>query len=292
MLAPLISVIAPILVCVALGYVWGRKGWSFDNAQITALVMYIGTPCLLVRTFDQTRPDPEAFGEIALATILVTLLVAFGAAVILKLARLDLRDYLPGLIFPNTGNLGLPFILFAFGDAGLALAIVYFTVNVIGHFTLGMTVARGSLAWRELLRLPVIYAVGVGLALIIWDLQLPKWISNTVDLLGGMTIPLMLLTLGVSLSNLPLQGVKRGLSLSALRLGGGLTAALLVSHLLGLAELERNVLVLQSSMPVAVYSYLFAERFGRSAEDVAGMVVFSTVMSFAFLPALLWALTR
>lgn len=290
MLLQLFSVIAPILVCVALGFVWGRKDWPFDNSQITALVMYIGTPCLLVRTFDQTRPDPEAFGEMAFATILVMLLVAVLAAVLLKLCRLDLRDFLPALIFPNTGNLGLPFILFAFGEAGLALAIVYFTVNVIGHFTLGMTVARGAIAWRELLRLPVIYAVAVGLILVIWNLQLPIWVSNTVDLLGGMTIPLMLLTLGVSLSRLPLQGVRRGLALSALRLGGGLAVALLVSYVLGLEGLERNVLILQSSMPVAVYSYLFAERFGRSAADVAGMVVFSTVMSFVFLPALLWAL--
>jgi predicted permease len=95
------------------------------------------------------------------------------------------------------GNMGLPICLFAFGEEGLALAIVLFTVNVIGHFTFGMGIARGRADLRGLARLPLVYAVVLGLLLVFADLRLPLWIGNTLNLLGGLTIPLMLLALGV-----------------------------------------------------------------------------------------------
>lgn len=290
MFAELFPVLAPVVICAGIGFLWARGGEPFDVGQITRISVNLGTPCLIIWTFEQTRPEPELFLEIAAAiTFAFVCFAALGFAV-LKLLRLELRNYLPALVFPNTGNMGLPLCFFAFGEAGLAFAIVIFTVSAIGNFTFGASLARGSARLSDLARMPVLYAVPVGLALIVWDLHLPEWIANTVQLLGGLTIPLMLLALGVSLSRLGMASFARSCGLSIVRLAGGFAIGLLAAELFGLEGVARGVLILQCSMPTAVFNYLFAERYGRAPSEVAGMVLTSTLFSFATLPLLLWYL--
>lgn len=286
MLAELLAVMAPVLITVALGFAWMRSGRPFDNGLVGSLVMYVGTPCLLLRTFDQVRFSSEAFGEMALATLLSIGGMALVGVLALRVAGLSLRDYLPSLMFPNTANMGLPVALFTYGSDGLALAIVVFAISVVGHYTLGMAISLGQPNLRAVARLPLIYAVAAGVAMILADLHLPAWLGNTVNLLGGLTIPLMLLALGVSLAKLRISGLGPSALVAAIRLGGGFAVALGVATLLGLEGPARGVLLLQGSMPVAVVSYLFAERFGRAAAEVAGTVMISTVASFVTLPLL------
>src|SRR5690606_27000411 len=157
----------------------------------------------------------------------------------------------------------------------------------VGHFSIGMLLSGAERSVKGLLLNPIMISLALVLPVLLLDLQLPRWVANTVDLLGGMTIPLMLVTLGVSLASIRVQHVGSGLLLCLLRILCGAGLAWTVGWLLGLSPLVQAVLVLQSAMPVAVFNYLFAVRAGRSPEQVASLVLCSTLLAFVLLPLLL-----
>ena len=116
----------------------------------------------------------------------------------------------------------------------------------------------------------------------------PQWLSNTTQILGGVAIPMMLISLGVAMARLKIAGFGRALFLSVLRIGGGFAIGLAIAEIAGLHGAARGVLLMQSAMPVAVNNYLLAQRFNRNPSEVAGTVVVSTALSFATLPLLLY----
>jgi predicted permease len=183
--------------------------------------------------------------------------------------------------------MGLPLCLFAFGDQGLALAIIYFSVTSVLNFTVGVGLASGTMSPLVLLRTPVIWAVALSVAVIVTEYEAPLWATRTIALIGQVTIPLMLLTLGVSLARLGLRRLGRSTILAILRLALGFGAGVAVAWALDLDRVSGGVLIIQTAMPVAVFNYLFAQRYAREPEDVAGMVLISTVISFLTLPLLL-----
>lgn len=286
-LQTLFSVIAPVFIIALLGYLWGRSGKTFDTPMVTLLVINIGVPCLIVSVLLKADLSGEALTEMAGAAFVALSVNAVIAFAFLKTLGWSQRAYLPGLVFGNTGNMGLPLCLFAFGDEGLALAIGYFVVFAVMQFTLGMGVASGRFSLREIVRNPVIIAVVVAVGLMVAGVTLPKWIDNTVNLLAGMTIPLMLLTLGVSLGRLHVKTLGRSAILAVVRLGVGFLVGFATAEALGMEGAARGVVILESTMPVAVFNYLFAVRYHSAPEQVAGMVVISTALSFATLPLLL-----
>jgi hypothetical protein len=285
--AELAAIVAPIFVCAAIGFAWARRRRPFDAEFVTAVVTSVGTPFLIFSALTQLPLDLRLVGEMAGTTALAFLGFALLGLAALKAAGLSLRSYLPALMFPNAGNMGLPLCLFAFGERGLALAIVFFAVSSTLQFTLGVGIAAGSADPRRLLRLPLIYAVAAALVVVATGLPVPGWIANTADLIGGLTIPLMLIALGVSLARLKIGSLKRSLALSLVRLAGGLALGYGIGWDLGLSADARGVLAIQSAMPVAVFNYLFAQLYQREPAEVAGMIVISTIISFATLPALL-----
>ncbi len=290
MVAEIATIITPVLITALIGFLWARSGAKFDTSMITSVVMTVGTPCLVIDTFLRVRPDAGVFVETLMAGICLYIGFATVGLVTLRLAKLSYRDYLGAMLFPNMGNMGLPLCLFAFGDAGLALAIVLFALSAIGNFTIGTSIAAGRVDPKLLARSPIIYAVLVALVIVITGFEAPQWAANTFRLLGGLTIPLMLMALGVSLSRLKAKSLLKSGLLSLVRMVGGFLVGLAVSELFGLEGAARGVVVLQASMPTAVFNYLFAERYGRAAPEVAGMVLISTLLSFATLPLLLWYL--
>ena len=288
--ADLAAIVAPVLLCVAAGVLWVRLRAPFDSAMITSLVYNVGAPCLILSTFAKVDVTVGALGEVALAAAACLAVSGAVSALVLKAARLDLPSYLPALIFPLTGSMGLPVCFFGFGDKGLAFAIVYFTLSAVGTFTVGVALAAGSMSFGLVLRSPVVHAVAVAVALKILGVPLPGWLFNTVDLLGGIVIPMQLVALGVSLPDLRVGAMLRSSLLGCFRLVLGFAAGVGIAELFGLEGTARAVVVIQSAMPGAVSSYLFAQRFERRPEEVAGMVVVSTLVSFATLPVLLWFL--
>lgn len=280
----LFAIIAPILICAGLGYAWARRGIQYPVDFVTRIVMNIGAPCLILASFSKTDIEIEKMTELALATLLVLLIMMIIGFVLIKSARLKLSTFLPSLLFPNIGNMGLPLCLFAFGEAGLALGLTIFLVIFTLQMSLGIALVAGWGKLSSLFKQPVLWATAVAVFLVNGGYTLPAWLDNTTSILGGLTIPLMLITLGVSLAELKVSEWKHSLLFSVIRVVGGFGLAVLVAALLGLKGADRGVLILQSSMPVAVFNYLLALRYRREPGEVAGMVVLSTLLAFVLLP--------
>lgn len=284
----LIAIVAPIMIIAAIGYGWGRASMPYDGDFVSRLVMLIGSPCLIISTFTHARLDTALFAHMALVAACGIAITAVVCVAVLRLSGVSLRVYLPPMLFPNCGNTGLPLSLFAFGKEGLALALVIFMVMAVVQFSLGPAIVGGGNPVRSLVRTPVVYAAVVAVVLLYTGFDLPAWAQNTVDLLGDVSIPLMLLSLGVSLAQLRVTGMKRALLLSLLRLGVGAAAGFAVAWLFGLEGAAKGVVIIQLSMPAAVFNYMLALRYQRDPNAVAGIVIVSTLLSFLLLPLLLW----
>ena len=282
------AIIAPLFVIAAIGLAWGRSGRPFDTNMIGALSLNFGVPCLIFSTLTKLEVSLVAFGAIAGIYTLAILVHLVIAALVLRLMKLDVGAYLPGAIFPNNGNMGLPLCLFAFGEEGLALGISIFVISTLGNFTLGVALVSGRTSPREIAKTPAIYVVIAALSFLLTDIDPPGWLANTTQMIGGMSIPLMLLALGISLSRLKVQSIGRSLVLAFLRLGFGFAIGYFLAWSFDLEGALRGALILQCAMPAAVFNYIIAVRFNRAAEEIAGLVVTSTAISFLTLPLLLY----
>lgn len=284
MYGELLPVIAPTLIGAGLGYAWARRGIDYPVEFVTRVVMNIGAPCLILSSFNKVGPDTTQLVQTATAAVLVLLVMLVFGIVLIRTMGLRINTFLPPLLFGNVGNMGLPLCLFAFGERGLALGLSIFLAMYTLQMSLGIMLVAGWGKFSGLLKQPVLWATVLSVLLTNSGHALPAWLDNTTSLLGGFTIPLMLITLGVSLAELKVTEWKHSLLFSVVRVLGGFGLGLLFASLLGLEGVERGVLILQSSMPVAVFNYLLALRYQREPGEVAGMVVLSTVLAFVLMP--------
>jgi malate permease and related proteins len=292
MLFELWNVIAPVLVCTTIGFFWGRSGKPYAAEFVSRAVMNIGAPCLVISAISQVEISGQEFAQVAIAALLVFLGTAVLGVIAIRTFGGDLRSLLATVVFPNNGNMGLPLCMFAFGEQGLALALAFFLVQMTALMTAGVALMSRAdtglvVMLKDLARQPLIYSIIVALWLLSSGITLPVWIDSSVELLAGFTIPLMLITLGVSLSNLTTTGWWRSIGFSVLRIGGGLVFAWIAVSLLGITGTAKNVVLLQAIMPAAVFNYLLALKFDRDPNAVAGIVVASTVMALLAVPLLL-----
>ncbi len=287
LLSILIDVVGPVFLVAFVGYLWARRGAPFDPMFVALLVTGVGTPSFVIESLSNGGPKLASLGVIALASLLCHGISLGCAYAFTRAMGESTTVYVPSLTFPNTGNMGLPLGLFAFGEAGLALSVGYYAMASLLQFTVGQAIAAKEVNPGALLRMPLIWAILVGVLLTVTGTHLPAVASRALHILGGLMVPLMLLSLGYSLARLNISSLKRGMIFSLARLFGGFAIGWLVSWGLGLDGLARGVVVAQSSMPSAVYNYMFAERFGNRPEEVAGIVVLSTLLSIVLLPLFL-----
>ena len=147
MFASLFAVLAPVFIVAGIGFAWARKGLDYPTDFIARVVMTVGTPSLVLSTLSRTDLDPNAFTSMAVACLLCTLGMALAALLVCRASGMHWRVLLPAFMFPNTGNMGLPISLYAFGEHGLALAVAFFLTLSIVQFTIGMAIS-GSCIWH------------------------------------------------------------------------------------------------------------------------------------------------
>ncbi len=283
----ILNIIAPVFILSAMGFIWVRVGFDYRTDFITKITMNLFLPCLIFVALMKTDLDAAAISSTFWASIVVYALITPIFFILLRVMGLDLRTFWPPMIFSNTGNLGLPLAFFAFGEVGLAHAIIVFAVMVIYSFSIGIWMVAGRASLIGLIKEPVVWGTILGAVFMVLGWQTPVFLTNSLELAGQPAIPLMLVTLGVALARLKIGDYALTFFLSVIKYAICLGVALAVGLWFGLDKLSLSILVLQISTPVAVTSYLLAERYGSDSQKVAGLVVASTGLYVVILPILL-----
>lgn len=292
--AQLFALLTPVIACASIGAVWAAKKIDYPSRFVSVLVTSVSTPCLVFSTLVSTRLDNAVLLQVIGIAIVALLAMGLVAAVLLRLCKLSLRGYLPAAVFPNAGNLGLPLSQLTFGEDGLAVAVTIFAVFSLMQHTLGVA----YLGWVNPKKEGALRTFPYGATLVAvlavsiraFDWQVPAALLKSTQLVGSLSIPLMLISLGHALMTVSHRGVKAGAWLAGVRLSAGILASAAVVFALDLPPMVNSVLVLMTGMPVAVVSFMYADRLTHNGETVAGAVLVSTLVFVLLSPLLMgWA---
>ncbi len=284
LLFTIINIVLPVFLLGVIGFTWVKLGIDYNVAFVTRLAMTISVPCLIFTSLMRTEIDPAALATLSIAALATYLVVIIYSFTVTILFGLENRTYLPALVFGNTGNLGLPLALFAFGQTGLGYAVVVFAVMAVISFTFGVWIVSGGGSPLKVVKEPIVAATIFG-AVFMWNgWQTPKALTNTLELVGQMAIPIMLITLGVAVARLKPGKLGRAVWLSLVKMVICIGSAWLVGRWVQLPSIPLAVLIMQVSTPVAVTTYMLAEKYGADSDAVAGLVVVSTLLSVVTIP--------
>ena len=280
------EVLFPVFLTIGIGYWYGKKEPKFDTKFITNFSGSIGLPCVIFYSLTSSNVDFDLLLRFFYYIFLYVGLFAILGILVLKILNKDIYRLLPPLILPNTGNMGMPICLFAYGKLGLAIAAAVTTVIVIFHFSLNILLASRKFSIKPLINCVAIYALIISLLFVYYNIPSPKFLENATFLISYSTIFLVLMSLGVALSKLKIFSFNESLFFSLIRVVIGPLVGFSFVKIFNLSGVEAGVMFIQSSMPSAVLTYLIAEMYSpnKIVNSVASIVVLSTFLSFITIP--------
>jgi predicted permease len=285
--------VLPVFLVAAVGWILARS-FTLDGRTLGRVLFYAASPALVFRSLYEMELTGSALRDLLVVSALIMVLTAaLGWLAGWGMPRPERAAVTLTSGISNNGNMGIPINLFAFGEAAVSLASVYYVVSAVLTNTLGSVIASAGKApireaFGQVARLPVLYAAILGLVMNQWRLPLYTGIFRAVDLLAGAAIPMMLVLLGIQLRNTSILQRRQGvLRASAIRLLAGPLIAVALAAALGITGLERNVLIMQGAMPTAVVTSVLATEFDTAPHLVAAVIVTSTLLSMLTLSVIL-----
>lgn len=286
MIWQLINIIFPIFAIVLLGFMYGRKH-APDMASANKLNIDIFVPALVFDVLTAKNFNLVEFQSLAIAGICVVLGSALIAIPVARLMGFQFKTFVPPMMFNNSGNLGLPLVVFAFGEHALPAAVVLFIIENTLHFSLGMKMMDSAASLLALFKIPILLATMAGLTVSIIDFQIPQLLGIPIKMLGQISIPLMLFALGVRLIHIDWQDWKIGLTGAIVSPLSGLLIAIPAGYLLELPAQQFALLVVFGALPPAVLNYMIAERYQQQPQQVASIVLLGNLAAIAVIPIVL-----
>jgi predicted permease len=271
---------------VLVGFLYARRH-APDMGAANRVNLEVFIPALIFHAMSGEEFRLLDYGALALGGALVVLLSGLIAWGVARAMGIDWRTLVPPMMFVNSGNMGLPLALLAFGESMLPAAVVLFLLENLLHFTLGVRMLDRRASLLALLRIPMIQATLAGLAVALLGLRVPGPLAVAVEMLGQVAIPLMLFALGVRLKDANLEHWRIGLLGALLRPLSGLAVALAVLPWLGLTGAQSQLLLLFAVLPPAVLNYMIAERYAQEPALVASIVIWGNLASAGVIPVIL-----
>jgi len=279
----ILGIIVPVFLVVALGWAWARRTKP-DMAWVNRLNMTVLAPALIFTALSGKDFDLAANRTLILGSVTIVVGSGLLAWPIARLLREDKRTFVPPMMFNNCGNMGLPLAVLAYGQAGFSAMVALFTVSNLLHFTLGVWIIDHHARFGRLLANPMVVATVLGFAFAAFHPPLPEWLAMALKLTGDAMIPLMLISLGVRLSDVPWSSWRVGLIGGLVRPLAGIAVAGLLGLALSLDRTQQGLLLLFGCLPPAVLNFMVAEQFHQEPGKVASIVLIGNVLALAFVP--------
>jgi len=285
-----LNIIFPIFAIVLVGYLYARRHGP-DMASANRLNLEIFTPALIFSVLSAEGFELGTYSDLALAALVIVLGSGLLAWPLARLFGWNAQAFVPPMMFNNSGNMGLPLALFAFGEAALPAAMVLFLVENTLHFTVGNAILVRRINPLALLRMPMLVATLAGIAVSLLQIHIPQPVHGAIELLGQIAIPLMLFSLGVRMTGTNFSDWRIGLVGALVCPASGLLAAWLVLNWVELSSIETAQLLVFAALPPAVLNFMLAERYNIQPQNVAAIVLMGNLASVAVIPGVLfWVL--
>ena len=260
MIGQILATLLPVFLIAGSGAAYGRFRTP-DIRSLNTLNMELFVPLLVFAVLADRQAPLAEYAWLASAAALVVLGSGLVLWPVVKWLGLDSKVFLPPMMFNNSGNMGVPLLVLAFGPEALPAAVVVFIVEMLLHFSVGLYMLDPRTSLWRMLRMPIVAASVAGLLVNVGGVALPGWLLEAMHMLGGVCIPLMLFALGVRLLEIDFSDWRTGLLGALLCPLSGLVIALPLMWLLPLNPLQTATLLVFAALPPAVLNYLVAEQY-------------------------------
>ena len=283
MIIKVLSIVFPVFALAGIGYLYGRYKRP-NMTQINQLNMNIFVPALVFVALASKSFDLALYRDLALAGTVVIIGSGILAWPFIYLLKVDYKTFIPPMMFNNSGNMGLPLALLAFGEQAVPIAVILFIIEMVLHFTLGIYMIDHRFNLLRLLRMPMIMATILGLAIGSLNLSLWQPLMVMMKMLGDVAIPLLLFSLGVRLVDISYKDWHLGVAAAIISPATGLLIVWLISLVFKLPPLQQSMLIIFGALPPAVLNYLVAEQYNQEPEKVASIVMLANLGSLIVMP--------
>lgn len=281
------GIIFPVFACIGIGAAYGYRS-RINLGVINQINMDVFTPLLVFWVLVDKPFDWASYSTLALAGTVVVLGSGLVLLPMVWLFKINAKTFLPPMMFNNSGNMGLPLLLFAFGENALKAGVILFLVEMILHFTIGLFILDHRTRPWTLIKMPIIQATILGLVLSTLHVTLPEPIANTIKLMGQVAIPLMLFALGVRLLDINFRDWQLGILGAFAAPISGIICALAFQAVMPLGQEQFAWLLLFAALPPAVLNVLVSERYKQEPEKVASIVLIGNLGSLVAIPLTLY----
>ena len=282
----ILAIVFPVFAIVGVGYVYGRRH-APEMAVANRVNLDVFVPALIFSVLSNQSVELGTYWQVAVAAVVVVVGSGLLAWPVARLLGYAPKTFVPPVMFNNSGNMGLPLALLAFGEAGLAAAVVLFVVENLLHFSLGTWLLAGRPHPLQLVRMPMLAATFLGAFFNFAGIDLPSALATAVEMLGQVAIPLMLFALGVRMTAVDVAHWRIGVAGTLLYPVAGLACAAVAVAMLGLEGREAAQVLIFGVLPPAVLNYMLAEQYGQEPDKVASRVLLGNLASLAVIPLVL-----
>ena len=286
----LFEVLFPVFFIVGIGVFLGKKNPNIDTSFITTYSGNFGTPALVIFALTAGSVSFEVFTNFFIYAIILLTLFGIVGIIFLVLMKKDYLRELPTFFLPNTGNMGIPICLFAYGELGMGMAASISSLVVLLHFTLNIFLAKRAFDFDTIIKSPAFYAIIVTVLFLYFEQPIPQFVMNTVMLLAYGMIVMILMSLGIALTQMKVFSFKDSIITSIGRVIIGPIIGLIVIKIFNLSGVGAGVVLIQSSMPSAILCYLIASMYSPKeiVDNISSTIVVSTLMSLITIPITLF----
>jgi malate permease and related proteins len=291
------SIVFPVFFIIFIGFIFGKLV-DIDFRAISKLVLYVFNPALYFNSMLTANVDGEEFVKVIIYAIV--LFFSFIAltyllnGTLLKFSQQMRSALILSTAFPNSGNYGLPIILFAFGEIGFDRAVIFTVLQSLLMNSAGVYFASNSNnsfkdSMKDVLKMPGFIALLIAIIMKNFNIMPYDFLMRPIVLMGQAAIPSLLAILGIQLSRVKIEFDWKFITSSViLRLFVyPVVAFIIISFFFGFNDLTGKVLLVLAATPSAVSTTLLAIQYDAKPQLVSTITLITTLLSMVTISILL-----